>query len=52
VIGWAISKRIDAELGLAALKIALDHDNRRLDVFITPIAVCSTPVSSTVPCSK
>ena len=47
VIGWAISKRIDTELCLAALKSALAKRQPPSNVFITPIAVCSTPVENT-----
>jgi putative transposase len=36
VVGWAISKRIAAELCLAALISALNTRQHRLDVFITP----------------
>jgi transposase InsO family protein len=43
VIGWAISKRIDAELCWAALKSALAKRQPPPAVFITPIAVCNTP---------
>lgn len=45
VIGWAISKRIDAELCVAALRIALEQRPHPA-AFTTPIAACSTPVPS------
>ena len=42
VIGWAISKRIDAELCLAASRSPWTPENRHPGVFTIPIAVCST----------
>jgi putative transposase len=46
VIGWAISKRIDAELCVAALRIALQQRQPNPDAFTIPIAGSSMPVGS------
>jgi putative transposase len=52
-IGWAISKRIDAELCLAALKRALNTRQPQAGcIYHSDIAVCGMLAMSTWPCSK
>jgi hypothetical protein len=50
IIGWAISQRIDAELCVAVLRIALEQRLPHRAAFTIPIAACSMPALSTSPC--
>jgi putative transposase len=52
IIGWAISKRIDGELCLAALQMALNDVRPWSAAFTIPIVACNMPATIMCSCSK
>ena len=50
IVGYALGRRIDARLTLAALTAAIEGRNRHPDAFTTPTGARNTPPRSTGPC--
>ena len=52
VIGWAMRDHLRAELTIAALTMAIQHDVRARGSFIIPIAVTNMPPAITATSSR
>jgi putative transposase len=50
VIGWAWGRTLEAQLAVAALRMAIDRASQRRDGYTTPIWACSTPQPNTPVC--